>query len=205
MAGVEQHGRKIGYLRVSREDQCLDRQIDGLRAICEDMRIERVSAISKARPVFDTLMQELKRGDSLVVWDLDRAFRSTIDAVTQAQQLAERGIGFQIVSLNVDTKTPDGMLIYTIIAAIAEHERNRLAQRTREGLAAARARGKKLGRPPKLSSSELLEAQRQLQDKETSLPELAAQKDMHPWSLIRAIRRLEKASEERISDDVPFT
>lgn len=203
--GNGKNGRKIGYLRVSREDQCLDRQIDGLRSICEDMRIERVSAASKARPVFDTLMRELKRGDSLVVWDLDRAFRSTIDAVTQAQQLAERGIGFQIVSLNVDTKTPDGMLIYTMIAAIAEHERKRLAQRTREGLAAARARGKKLGRPPKLSSSELLEAQRQLRDKEVSLPDLAAQKDMHPWSLVRAIRRLEKVQGDLNIDDLPQT
>ena len=190
MAGTRPHSRKIGYLRVSRDDQCIDRQIDGLRSICDDMRIERVSAASRSRPVFDNLMTELTRGDSLVVWDLDRAFRSTIDAVTQAQQLSERGIGFQIVSLNVDTKTPDGMLIYTIIAALAEHERNRLAQRTREGLAAARARGKRLGRPPKLSREKLLQAKRQLDTGEISLPDIAAQTNMHPWSLIRAIRRL---------------
>nr|WP_319390398.1 recombinase family protein [uncultured Cohaesibacter sp.] len=182
--------RKVGYLRVPRDDQCLDRQINGLRAFCDEMHIERISAASKSRPVFEKLISSLKEGDSLVVWDIDRAFRSCLDALKCSENLLERGIGFQIITMNLDTSSRHGRLIYAIMAAIAQHEREHLIERTREGLAAARARGKRLGRPPKLCSSELLEAKRRLERNEISLPDLAAQKNMHPWSLVRAIRKL---------------
>jgi DNA invertase Pin-like site-specific DNA recombinase len=145
--------RKIGYLRVSRRDQCLDRQIDGLEETCDELRLEHISAASKVRPVFDQLIQDLNAGDSLVVWDLDRAFRSTIDAISHAEALTKRNIGFRILTLNVDTQTPDGMLIYTIMAAMAEHERRQISKRTKEGLEAARRRGVRLGRPPCLKTS----------------------------------------------------
>jgi len=184
-------GRKVGYLRVSRADQCVNRQIDGLKAICSEMRIEQISAASKSRPVFDRLLASLEAGDTLVVWDLDRAFRSTIDAVTQAERLQTRGVGFQIVTLNIDTSTPDGMLVYTVMAAIAEHERKRLGQRTKEGLAAARARGQRLGRPCKLSDDQVRSLKQQLDTKEANITELAALNDIHPWTLTRSLRRLE--------------
>jgi len=144
-----------------------------------------------SRPVFDRLLSSLEEGDTLVVWDLDRAFRSTIDAVTQAERLQKRGVGFQIVTLNVDTSTPDGMLVYTVMAAIAEHERKRLGQRTKEGLAAARARGQRLGRPPKLSDAQVLSVKRKLDAKEANIRELATLNGIHPWTLTRSIRRLE--------------
>jgi len=194
MNGNTYNGKKIGYLRVSRDNQCLDRQIDGLSVICDEMRMERISAASGSRPVFDGLISELRRGDSLVVWDIDRAFRSSLDALKCSENLLERGIGFQIVAMNLDTSTRHGRLVYAIMAAIAQHEREHLVERTREGLAAARARGKRLGRPPKLCHSELLEARRKLEKDEISLHDLATQKNMHPWSLIRAIRRLEMSS-----------
>ncbi len=184
-------GRKAGYLRVSRADQCFNRQIDGLKAICSEMHIEQISATSRSRPVFDKLLASLEAGDTLVVWDLDRAFRSTIDAVTQAERLQKRGVGFQIVTLNVDTSTPDGMLVYTVMAAIAEHERKRLGQRTKEGLAAARARGQRLGRPSKLSDDKIRSLKQQLDAKEANIRELAAQNNIHPWTLTRSLRRLE--------------
>ena len=182
-------GRQIGYLRVSRLDQCLDRQIDGLSNQCDEMRIERVSAVANARPVFDELVASLQSGDTLVVWDIDRAFRSTIDAVQQAQQLRERGIGFRIVTLNVDTGTPDGMLVYTMMAAIAEHERKRLSQRTKEGLAAARKRGKRLGRPPKLGDRELARARDRLRSEKESIKTVAESYGIVPWTLTRLMRR----------------
>lgn len=191
MIKVEQSGRKIGYLRVSRENQCLDRQIDGLSAICDEMRLERVSAASRSRPVFEKLISDLRRGDCLVVWDIDRAFRSSFDALKCSENLLERGIGFQIVAMNLDTSTRHGRLVYAIMAAIAQHEREHLVERTREGLAAARARGARLGRPPKLCDRELLEAKRKLEQDEISLSDLADKKNMHPWSLVRAIRRLD--------------
>ncbi len=183
-------------MRVSRADQCINRQIDGLKAICDEMYLEKISATSRSRPVFDNLLASLKAGDTLIVWDLDRAFRSTIDAVTQAERLQKRGVGFQIVTLNVDTATPDGMLVYTVMAAIAEHERKRLGQRTKEGLAAARARGQRLGRPPKLSDAQVLSVKRKLDAKEANIRELATLNGIHPWTLTRSLRRLE-ASEPR--------
>lgn len=150
---------KIGYLRVSTEEQRPDRQIIGLESICDALHIETVSAVSKKRPVYDKVVTSLKSGDSLVVWDLDRAFRSTVDALLEAEKLRERNIAFQIVTLNVDTATPAGELVYTVMAAFAQYERKILIKRTREGLAAAIQRGVKLGRPAKLTKQQILDAQ----------------------------------------------
>ena len=144
---------KLGYLRVSTEEQRPDRQIDGMRPLCDELHIETCSAVANKRPVFDHILNTLKKGDTLVVWDVDRAFRSTVDAINYAEKLRERGIEFRIVSLGVDTSTADGMLVYTVVAALAEHERKRLSERTKQGLEAARRRGKRIGRPRKLTPS----------------------------------------------------
>ena len=140
---------KIGYLRVSTEDQNHQRQIDSLKTICDALYTETLSATNKKRPVFEKVLRKLKLGDTLVVHDLDRAFRSTIDALSHAERLRERGVEFQILSLNVNTSTPAGQLVYTVMAAFAQYERQCLSQRTKEGMAAAKRRGKHVGRPPK--------------------------------------------------------
>ena len=140
---------KIGYLRVSTEDQNHQRQIDSLKTVCDELYTETLSAVNKKRPVFERVIKKLKAGDTLVVHDLDRAFRSTLDALRQAEQLRERGVEFQILSLNVDTGTPAGELVFTVMAAFAQYERQCLIQRTKEGMAAARRRGKHIGRPRK--------------------------------------------------------
>jgi len=132
---------KIGYLRVSTEDQNHQRQIDSLETVCDMLYTETLSATSKKRPVFEKVLRKLKLGDTLVVHDLDRAFRSTIDALSHAERLRERGVEFQILSLNVDTGTPAGQLVYTVIAAFAQYECQCLSQRTKEGMAAAKRRG----------------------------------------------------------------
>lgn len=184
---------KIGYLRVSSEDQCEDRQVDLLAPICDELHVEKLSAVAKSRPVFESLFTRLNAGDSLVVWSLDRAFRNTKDALIHADQLKERGVHFQIVSLGVDTATADGKLAYTMVAAVAEHERNRLSERTKQGLEAARRRGQRLGRPPKLTSHQLNTAQRQIAAG-VQIKDLAGFFGVHPWTLTRAIRR-QKATE----------
>lgn len=142
MTKALRQNRKFGYVRVSTKDQNPDRQIDALRPLCDRLFIERCSA-AKHRPVFDKLLKLLKSGDTLVVWDLDRAFRSTIDALTHAEDLRNRDIAFQVVTLGFDTNTEDGRLFYTIVAAFAEHERRRLSRRTKEGLEVARRKGKR--------------------------------------------------------------
>jgi DNA invertase Pin-like site-specific DNA recombinase len=138
--------RKLGYLRVSKQEQRPDRQIDGLETMCDALYVERLSAVSTYRPVYERVLTDLSPGDTLVIWDLDRAFRSVVDAVLELEKLRARAVSLQIVNLQVDTATPGGMLVYTVMSAFAEFERNMLSRRTREGLAAAKRRGKKLGR-----------------------------------------------------------
>lgn len=182
-------GRTIGYLRVSRGDQCPDRQIDGLSAVCDELHLEQgVSATAKKRPVFDATIRGLQPGDTLVVWDLDRAFRSTVDAITTAKALNARGIHLRIVTLHVDTSTPAGRLVYAMLAAAAEYEREVLIERTRQGLAAARRRGVRLGRPRKLSSNDVLKAQKQLRSSSETLCSVASTFGCSRHTLSRALR-----------------
>lgn len=181
---------KYGYLRVSTRDQSLDRQIHGLRDICDELHVEYLSAVSRRRPVFEALRDRLEHGDTLVVWDLDRAFRSTTDAITEAEKLRARGVNFQVVSLNVDTGTADGMFVYTVVAALAQHERMRISERTKQGLAAARARGVRLGRPRALDDRALTEIKQALHTPGVTIKALAEAHGMAPWSLSRALKRL---------------
>lgn len=145
---------RAGYLRVSTDEQRPDRQIDALKDLCDELHIETVSAVAKSRPVYEGLIAKLTAGDTLVVWHVDRAYRSTVDAILEVQKLHARNINLMIVSLDIDTATPDGMLVYTMIAAMAQWERSTLSARTKQGLEAARRRGKRLGRPRKLSTKQ---------------------------------------------------
>jgi len=183
---------KIGYLRVSSEDQNENRQIDALLPICDEMHIEKLSAVAKCRPIFEAVLAKLKKGDTLVVWSLDRAFRSTVEAIQQAEKLRERGIDFYIVNLGADTSTADGMLVFTVIAAMAEHERNRLSERTKQGLEAARKRGVKFGPKPKMSDRQIRNAKTKLEKGGVLVAKLARYYGVHPWTLTRSIKRLDE-------------
>jgi len=182
--------KKIAYLRVSTPDQSPDRQIDGLREICDELHIEFLSACSESRPVFDRVIASLEPGDMLVVWDLDRAFRSVVDALTEGEKLRQRGVHFRIANLNIDTSTPAGIFVYTMVSALAEFERRTLSQRTREGLAAARRRGKRIGRPRSLSEEQIDEARQRLAAGETT-SRIAAEMRVARWTLGRSLRRRE--------------
>lgn len=181
--------KRIGYIRVSTEEQRPDRQIEGLRGLCDELHVERASAAKGKRPIYAAVIDRLRPGDCLVVWDLDRAFRSVVDAVTEAESLRARGIEFRIVNLDVDTRTPHGMFIYTIWGAVGALERQILVARTKEGLAAARSRGQRLGRPPKLSSLQLADARRRLLQPGVTLSALADEFGVAPWTLTRSLRR----------------
>jgi len=180
---------KIGYMRVSTEEQRPDRQIDGLKAVCDEFHVEIISAVSKTRPVYNAVLAKLRPGDTLVVWDLDRAYRSAADALTEINALDRRGIGFRIASFPLDTSTPEGYLLLTILSAMAEFERRILVRRTKEGLAAARARGKVLGRPRKLSARQIADARRRLAGREITATALAKEYKVGRSTLDRALRR----------------
>lgn len=180
--------KKIAYIRVSTPEQRHDRQVQGLKDFADELEVETLSAVARKRPVFDRVIASLKPGDMLVVWDLDRAFRSVVDALTQAEKLRERGVHFRIASLSIDTTTPAGIFIYTIMSALAEFERRNLSQRTREGLAAARQRGARIGRPPILNERQLRSAARRRKKGET-FKEIAGDYRVDGWTLSRSLRR----------------
>ena len=189
-------GRKIAYLRVSSEDQNPDRQIDGLTALSDELRIETLSAVCPSRPVFDAVIARLRPGDTLVVWDLDRAFRSVIDALFVAESLRERGVHFRIATMSVDTSTEFGELLYTVVAAFAQFERRVLIRRTKEGMAAARRRGVHVGRPHALTPEKIAMAHEWVGTGAMELPAAAKRLDVHPDTLTRGFRRLGLTGEE---------
>ena len=180
--------RKVAYLRISTPDQCPDRQIDGLKAIADELHIETLSAVSKSRPVYEKLIASLEAGDTLVVWDLDRAYRSAKDAINALDTLRERGIHFHIANLHLDTRTPHGTLIYIIMSGLAQFGRDPWPQRPRGGVAAARLRGKRIGRPPVLSQRQLNRAALRRENGET-FASIAGDFEVDGWTLSRALRR----------------
>lgn len=181
--------RKIAYIRVSTAEQRPDRQIDGLGALCDELHVETLSAVSKARPVYEEVMQRLRPGDVFLIWDLDRAYRSAKDALTELDRLRADNIEIQIANMAIDTSTPYGKFLFTLISGLAEFERQMLSQRTREGLEAARQRGKRIGRPPKLTRTELMAAAERIGRGDKSIAEIAADYGVAGWTLSRALKR----------------
>jgi DNA invertase Pin-like site-specific DNA recombinase len=182
--------KKIAYLRISTAEQRPDRQIDGLKELCDELHLETLSAVARRRPVYDGVIAALEPGDMLVIWDLDRAYRSAKDALNELDALHKRGINFFIANLQIDTTTPAGYFVFTIMGGLAEFERRTLSQRTKEGLAAARRRGKRIGRPPKLSARQLEEARYRLTHGTATRTKIAAEYKVAPWTLTRALKRL---------------
>ncbi|WP_051034624.1 recombinase family protein [Rhizobium sp. CF142] len=181
--------KKIAYLRVSTAEQNPDRQIEGLKHIADELHIETLSAVARHRPVYDRVIGRLRRGDMLVVWALDRAYRSAKDALIELDALRERGVYFQIANLDLDTTTPHGRFIYTIMSGASQYEREMLIERTKEGIAAARAQGKRIGRPPKLTQIQLFDAHHRIVTGQATRVQIAAEYKIAPWSLTRAIKR----------------
>ena len=143
----------IGYARVSTNEQNLDLQKDALEnAGCERIFVEQMSGSSSNRPELNKAMDMLREGDTLVVWRLDRLGRSLKHLIELITKLEERKVGFKSLTESIDTTTSGGKLIFHIFGALAEFERNLIRERTNAGLSAARARGRKGGRPMFLDS-----------------------------------------------------
>jgi DNA invertase Pin-like site-specific DNA recombinase len=154
-------GHLLGYARVSTTDQQPQLQVDALTAAgCYRVFTETASGARPDRPTLTQLLDQLRPGDTLVVWKLDRLGRSLRHLVDTITGLADRGIGFRSLQEAIDTTTtPGGKLVFHVFAALAEFERDLIRERTAAGLAAARARGRQGGRPPVLTGHKLQVAQ----------------------------------------------
>ncbi len=143
----------IGYARVSTGEQTLDLQLDALKAAgCGKVFEETASGAKADRPVLAEALTYIRDGDTLVVWRLDRLGRSLGHLIETVAELAERGIGFKSLTEQIDTTTPGGKLVFHVFGALAEFERDLIAERTQAGLRAARARGRVGGRPKALDT-----------------------------------------------------
>jgi DNA invertase Pin-like site-specific DNA recombinase len=146
----------IGYGRVSTIDQNLRLQKDALhKAGCEEVYTDTASGVKTARPGLHLALSRLRKGDTLVVWRLDRLGRSLIDLIQSIKQLNEKGIGFKSLQESIDTTTSGGQLIFHIFGALAQFERELIKERTQAGLNAARVRGRLGGRPILLNSRQI--------------------------------------------------
>lgn len=143
---------KIGYARISTKEQNLDLQIDALEKDgCERIYTEIMSGTKSERPKLQELVNNLRPGDVVVVWKLDRLGRSLKHLVELINQFIQQDVGLRSLNDHIDTTTPQGRLIFNIFASLAEFERDLIQERTTAGLAAARARGRLGGKPKGLS------------------------------------------------------
>ena len=182
---------KIGYMRVSKSDgsQKLTLQKDALLADgVEENRIyhDLASGRKDKRPGLEACMKALQSGNTLVIWKLDRLGRDLKHLVTLVDELSNRDVGLKVLTGNgaqIDTTTANGKLFFGIFAALAEFERELIRERTKAGLEAARARGRKGGRPRKMDKATLMIAIKALEDKSITVQEVAKSLDMTTTTL----------------------
>ena len=185
----------IGYMRVSKADgsQTTDLQRDALIAAgvaADHIYEDRASGKLDARPGLDAALKALREGDTLVVWKLDRLGRDLRHLVNTVHDLAERGVGFKVLSghgASIDTTTPAGKLVFGIFAALAEFERELISERTKAGLASARARGRSGGAPYKMTVAKLRLAMAAMGQPETKVGDLCNELGITRQTLYRHV------------------
>jgi DNA invertase Pin-like site-specific DNA recombinase len=182
----------IGYARVSTHDQTLHLQQDALkRAECSKIFTDTASGTKTERKGLEEALHYVRKGDSFVVWRLDRLGRSLPHLIATMTDLEERGIGFKSLTENIDTTTSGGKLIFHIFGALAEFERNLIRERTQAGLTAARTRGRRGGRPNVLTGKQLSIA-RDLYEKRHSIVEICRTLKISKATLYRALKTGER-------------
>lgn len=178
---------KIGYLRVSTDEQRPDRQINALETLCDELHIETLSALSRKRPIYSTAIQKLKPRDTFVIWEISRAYRSVMDAIREGERLSKRGINIQIGTMLYDLSIPEMECMYIQQAAFAQMEVKRLRLRTREGMHAARKNGKHIGR---IKNDVLKAAHAAVAAGIETLPEIAIKIGCSEETLFKGFKRL---------------
>lgn len=189
-------GRLLGYARVSTADQSLQMQVDYLTRAGvhpDDIYSETVSGVAKRRRALDGVLAMARRGDMLVVWKLDRVGRSLLDLLRRMDDMERRGIGFKSITEGIDTTTPGGRLIFHVMGALAQFERDLVVERTRAGVRAHIARGGRVGQPQKLTPAQKREAKQMLRSGQ-SRREVAEHFGVHPQTIYnRVVKKTPKA------------
>jgi DNA invertase Pin-like site-specific DNA recombinase len=181
---------KIGYARVSTDDQNMSLQLDALQAAgCGKVFQDHVSGAVVKRPGLDAALAALQPGDVLTVWRLDRLGRTMPHLVSTVADFAERGIGFQSITEAMDTTTAGGELLFHVMGALAQFERRLNAERSRAGIEAARRRGKHLGRPADLTPEKIRHARQMIESEEQSVSSMAKLLGVHRVTLHKALKR----------------
>ena len=155
--------RLVGYARVSTDEQTTRLQLDALKAAgCERIFQDKLGGALRSRPQMDRALAGLRAGDTLVVWKLDRLGRSLRNLLEIAETLHERDVALRSLTEHIDTATAAGKMLYSVLGAVAQFERDVLRERTVAGIRAAQARGEHVGRPPALTTSQIREARKML-------------------------------------------
>ncbi len=182
---------QIGYARVSTDDQDTAAQVAALKAAgCERIFREKASGGRWDRPELNRLLDQLRQGDVLVVWKLDRLSRSLRDVLTLMERLGETGAGFRSLTEAIDTTTPAGRMMMQMVGAFAEFERAMLRERTKAGLDAARAEGRIGGRLPKLSAQQQAEIRKMITRGDKTAADAARLFKVHPATVSRLLARV---------------
>ena len=180
---------RFGYARVSSDDQQTRLQLDALAAAEVD-EITQDQAFSGygSRPGLAAILAKAQRGDTVVVWKLDRLGRRTSETVATVEDLAARGIEIESVTERLDTKTPGGRAMIGMLATMAQYERDLIIERTREGMKAARRAGKHIGRPPALTADQVAHAAQLVARGEKTIPQAARLLKVGVSTLYRHLR-----------------
>ena len=193
--------RVVTYARVSTDDQSLNLQLDALHAACCDRIFEdRISGKARSRPGLDAALATARAGDQIVVWRLDRLGRTFAHLVDIAEDIRSRGINLLSLTEGIDTSSSVGEVIYRLMIVFADFERKVIVERTIAGLAAARARGVRLGKKPKMSLAQAVEARR-LMDSGMRADEVASRYQISRTSLFRHLRALSGTTQNRAIAD----
>jgi len=184
---------KIGYMRVSDNDQNKALQYDALKAAgCDVIYGDHgVSGAVVNRKGLDDVLAELKEGDTLTVWKLDRLGRSTVHLLTLLDELHKRGVDFQAITQGIDTTTPMGRMVFGQLALFAEFEREQIRERTKAGMKAAQKRGKHIGRPRKLTEAQVTHAARVIAQGDETISGMASMLGVSALTLSRALKEAE--------------
>lgn len=194
-------GHFLGYARVSTTDQDAQLQLDALSAAgCYRIFTDTASGSLESRPELNKLLDQIRPGDTLVVWRLDRFGRSIRYLINHMDALQQQGVEFKSLQENIDTSSSGGLLVFNIFASLAEFERDLIRERTNAGLQAARARGRIGGRPSSFSPDKLRTAKRMYEQKDMTVAQIGEVLGVSRSTVYRALNRDSCAVKDPSSD-----